>query len=377
MEGSAADRQGAAAQPRRLHRPRVELHLSHRSQPRGRDADPGEPAPVCGAGRQHHVRRDRGGAHRGPPGGTAPAEDIGARLGHRGRAADAGRGRREGAVRQRRCDPGRLLHAERVGGRLGPCRRHHARAGAGARRAHRAGQHRGHRAGGGAAAVRPPAYPRRADRGGCDRSGAGCDRVRRLESASCWNGRRDDPAHPGGAPDGEHGPDRHPAQDGKRDRLSDRARHGHVHVRAAEPRGDGGRLLRPSPHPRASRRHSFPGGGGADSHRDALHCRRLRAAARTRPRDHGRAARRLRHAVRGQRPAVADPRRAAGAGRDRRGGEALVGGGGLGQGGARDRAPDCRVDHAWPPAPVRSARIGRHALLPARARGVRSKWSRL
>ena len=35
--------------------------------------------------------------------------------------------------------------------------------------------------------------------------------------------------------------------------------------------------------------------------------------------------------------------------------------------GARDRAPDCRVDHAWPPAPVRSARIGRHALLPARA----------
>ena len=30
------------------------------------------------------------------------------------------RGRREGAVRQRRRDPGRLLHAERVGGRLGP-----------------------------------------------------------------------------------------------------------------------------------------------------------------------------------------------------------------------------------------------------------------
>ena len=32
-----------------------------------------------------------------------------------------------------------------------------------------------------------------------------------------------------------------------------------------------------------------------------------------------------------------------------------------------DRTPDCRVDHVWLPAPLRSARIGRHPLLPARA----------
>ena len=103
--------------------------LPDRSQPRDRDADPGEPAAVRGARRQHHLRRHRGGAHRGPHGGAAAAHDLGAGLGHRGRAAVAGRGGRQGAVRQRRRYPGRLLHAERVGGRLGEGGHDHARAG--------------------------------------------------------------------------------------------------------------------------------------------------------------------------------------------------------------------------------------------------------
>ena len=47
--------------------------------------------------------------------------------------------------------------------------------------------------------------------------------------------------------------------------------------------------------------------------------------------------------------------------------KAVVGGGGLGQGGPGHGAPDRGVDHARLPAPVRPARIGRHALLSARA----------
>ena len=191
--------------------------------------------------------------------------------------------------------------------------------------------------------------------------------MRGLEPAPCRHGRRHHSPHAGRAPDGRPGPDRPPPQDGQRDRLSDRARHGHVHVRAAESRGDGGRLLCPSPHSGPSRRHSFAGRGGAFPHRAAVHRRGLRAPARTRPRDHGRAARRLGDAVLGERPAVPDPRRAAGAGRDGRGREALVGGRGLGQGGPGHGAAHRGVDHARPPAPVRSPRIGRHALLSPRA----------
>ena len=78
---------GPLPDPGRLHRPRLQLHLPHRSQPRDRDADAGEPAPVRGAGGEHYLRRGRGGAHRGAHGGAAAAHDFGALLGDRDRVA--------------------------------------------------------------------------------------------------------------------------------------------------------------------------------------------------------------------------------------------------------------------------------------------------
>ena len=52
-----ARRQGPAAQPGRLDRPRLELHLPHRPQQGDGAADAGEPAPVRRARGQHDVRR--------------------------------------------------------------------------------------------------------------------------------------------------------------------------------------------------------------------------------------------------------------------------------------------------------------------------------
>ena len=64
----------------------------------------------------------------------------------------------------------------------------------------------------------------------------------------------------------------------KRDRLPDRARHGHVLLRAPVVRLDGGRLVRPPPDPAPPRRHPVERGGGAHPDRDAVHARRLRPA---------------------------------------------------------------------------------------------------
>ena len=87
------DRQGPAAQPRRLDRPRVELHLPGRPLARDDRPDARQRAPVQGDGRLHRVAA----ASRSP----APRSGwrscaggcLGQGLGHRGRARHAGAGR--------------------------------------------------------------------------------------------------------------------------------------------------------------------------------------------------------------------------------------------------------------------------------------------
>ena len=76
----------------------------------------------------------------------------------------------------------------------------------------------------------PPAHPRRCYRGRGDRGGAGGDRLRGLEPTPRRHGRRHHSPLAGRAPNGQLRPDRPSAPDRQRDRLSHRARHGHVHV---------------------------------------------------------------------------------------------------------------------------------------------------
>ena len=66
-------RQGPAAEPGRLDRPRVQLHLPRRPQQGDDAAHARERPPVPRDGRLHGVRRHRGRAHRGAHGGAAPA----------------------------------------------------------------------------------------------------------------------------------------------------------------------------------------------------------------------------------------------------------------------------------------------------------------
>ena len=56
-------RQGTAAQPRRLDRPRLELHLPDRSQQGDGVPHAREPAPIRGTGAEQHLRRHRGRPH--------------------------------------------------------------------------------------------------------------------------------------------------------------------------------------------------------------------------------------------------------------------------------------------------------------------------
>ena len=83
--------------------------------------------------------------------------------------------------------------------------------------------------------------------------------------------------------------------------------------------------------------------GGAVADRAAVHGRRLRPADGAGDRADGRA-RRRRDQVRHQRSALAHARRHAGARRDRRGAQPVVGGGGVDQGGPRHRPARRRVD---------------------------------
>ena len=213
--------------------------------------------------------------------------------------------------------------------------------------------------------------PARPDRQRPDRGRVRLRLLRRLEPPDRAHGRRGDPAHAGRAPDDHRRPDPAPRADADRDRLPDRPRHGRPHVRAPVRRRHGGRLLRAPADPHGSRRHPLARGVRALPHRAAVHLRGLRGAdaacARADPRDPGRRGRR--DPLRDQRPALADPGRAAGAGRDARGEEPLVCGRRLDQGrtgrrprggrvGGRGRLRDrrARLRHrAFPSASARRA----------------------
>ena len=139
LDGRRPARQGAAAEPRRLDRPRVELHLPGRPLEGDDAAHARERAPVRGAGRLHRVRRHRGRAHRGADGGAAPPDGVGEVLGHRaGLARDAGRDQGARPV-HRRVDPRSAASTRpaRRRRRLAARGHDHARAGAASRAASR------------------------------------------------------------------------------------------------------------------------------------------------------------------------------------------------------------------------------------------------
>ena len=147
------------------------------------------------------------------------------------------------------------------------------------------------------------------------------DRLRRLEPAPGAHGGRVDPAHPGRAPDDRHRPGAALRGRQERDRVPDRARHGHEHVRAPGRQRARGRLLRPPPDPARPRRDPLDRGVGALADGAALHRGRLRPADGARAgADAGDRRRRVGgHQVRDQRPALAHAGRPADPGRDARG----------------------------------------------------------
>ena len=146
LEGPRADRQGAAAEPGRLHRPRVQLHLPGRPLARDDGPDRRQRAPVRGARRAHRLRRHRGGTYRGAHGGAAPPDGVRKVVGHRRRRArDARRDQGARPLRRReRRRRGLLLEGCGRGG-LAARGHAHARGGPEGRRAHGLREHRGDR----------------------------------------------------------------------------------------------------------------------------------------------------------------------------------------------------------------------------------------
>ena len=190
LEGPGPDRQGPAAQPGRLHRPRVELHLPRR--PLARD-DGRSPPTACASTRSSACspsaaasrwRAPRSAWRSCAAGWRRPSP--GASSGVLARHARRDQGAR--AVHRRERDRRRLLLGGRGRRGLAAHGHAHARAGAGdAARAHGVRQHRGarHRRGGRPREARAH-RPRR--RGGRVRG----DRLRRLEPAASrgWPARR-------------------------------------------------------------------------------------------------------------------------------------------------------------------------------------------
>ena len=162
------------------------------------------------------------------------------------------------------------------------------------------------------------------------------------------DGRCEHPAHACGAPDDRRRPGAALPLVEECDRVPDRARHGHEHVRAAGRAGPRGGVVRAPADPPRAGRHPVDRRGVADAHRAAVHAGGLRAAARAGARARAGDPRRRvgRHQVRDQRAAVADAGRAAAARRDARGQGTLVGRGRLGEGRARRRSRRRRVDDA-------------------------------
>ena len=222
---------------------------------------------------------------------VTPGRDQGARPVHR----------RERARR-------RLLLAGRGRRRLAARGHAHARGGAGARARSRSSANTevlGIDVEGGRVTAR--AHRPRRRRGRVRR-----DRLRRVEPADRAHGRRVDPAHAGGAPDDRRRPGAALRGVEERDRVPDRARHGHEHVRAPGRQRPRGRLVRAPADPARPRRDPVDRGVGALPDRAAVHAGRLRPADGGRARaDAGDPGRRVGgHQVRDQRPALAHARTA-------------------------------------------------------------------
>ena len=193
-------------------------------------------------------------------------------------------------------------------------------------------------------------------------------RLRRVEPAPRRDGRRAHPADPRRAPDDQRRPGPRARRAGGRDLLPDRARHGHVLLRAPARRRHGGRLLRAPADPARPGGDPLDRAGAAVADRDAVHLRRLRPPARAGSRaDAGDPRRRERgDPLRDQRPAVADPRRRPGPRRDARGQGPLVRRRGVDQGGSRRRPRGRRVDDRRSPRD-RPRPLRHRAVLPAPA----------
>ena len=169
----------------------------------------------------------------------------------------------------------------------------------------------------------------------------------------------------------------------ERDRVPDRARHGRVHVRAPGRRRPRDRLLRPPLDPPRPGGDPVDRGGGALADGVPVHAGGLRRSDGARARaDAGDRRRRVRRReVRDQRAHLADARRDADPRRDARGEGPLVGGGGVGEGGARRRQVARRVDGATasrtststPPTRAASTTTRRRARTSRRARSRRSR----
>ena len=214
-------------------------------------------------------------------------------------------------------------------------------AGPGVGRPHRLGEQRGAR------------HRRRARAGqadpheqGRDRDGGGGDLLRRLEPAGGAHGRGLDPVDAGGSPDDRHRPRPALRRRGERDRVPDRPRHGHQHVRAPGRQRARGGLLRAPPDPPRSGRDPLGRGGRAVADGVPVHPGRLRGSDGARAgADAGDRRRRVGgDQVRDQRPALADAGRHADPRRDAGGQGALVRRRRVGQGGPRRRSRRRRVD---------------------------------
>ena len=358
------DRQGGAAQPGRVHRARLELHLPGRPLPRDGRPDAGLGAPVQGA--------------RACSPSPAATRSRAPRSAWRSCAAGCPRPRR-GASRpswsarttwSRRCpflDKDKILGAfwcPSVGVvdslRAGTLMRESALAL-------------------GALTVVPTVEVTGLDveqgrirrvrtSGGRHRGRDRGHRLRRVEPEDRQDGRRGHPAHPGRAPDDLRRPGPAAGRARGRDLLPDHPGHGHLLLRAPARRRHGGRLLRAPGDPAQPGGHPVDRAGQAVADRDALHRGRLRPAAGAGPRaDAGGAGRRRgRDPLRDQRPALADPGRAADPGRDPGGQGPLVGRRGVDQGGPGHRPGGGRVDD---PRPLRDRRppLRHRPLLPAPA----------
>ena len=181
-------REGHAPEPRRLDRPRLELHLPDRPQQGDGGVHDRQRPPVPRARRLQRDRRHRGRPDARADGGAEAADGVVDIVGRRGRPpAHAGRGQGDRPVHRRDRDPRRLLRAGRRRRRLAPGRDADAPEGAGAGRPDGRRRRRGHRH-----RRRGRPRPARPHGRGHDRDRRRRHRLRRVEPADRrgWPARR-------------------------------------------------------------------------------------------------------------------------------------------------------------------------------------------